>query len=74
MKKRKRLIVDVDEKTFNEFKVKCRAMGVTMSEVVLLGLDAGLEKYAEQEINKLRKQQEHIKELSKKFIKKGDLE
>jgi len=72
MKKRKRLIVDVDEETFREFKDRCKLLGASMSEVVLLGLEAGLEAYTNKEIAKLRKEQDKLNNFCKTFKFKGD--
>jgi len=70
--KTKRLIAETDEQTFKDFKDKCRAMGATMSEVILLGLESGLEIYAAKEIKKLELKQKQIQSFCKNFKFKGD--
>ena len=71
-KNQKRLIAEIDEESFNIFKAKCKAIGASMSEVILLGLEAGLEKYVQKEIEKIEIQKKQYRDFCNN-LKLGDL-
>jgi len=55
---KKRLIAEIDEEKFYEFKESCKELGVSMGEVIELGLDAGLALYV---AKSLKEEKEELK-------------